>query len=94
MILVEGARIVCDYAAKGGQIGRRWPNPGYKATCDFSVGDKMIIKLYGGVSRSFPYKSNIQYKVLPAVQTLTTKQELDMIRVVPNPYIVWNEVQS
>ena len=35
MILVEGARIVCDYAAKGGQIGRRWPNPGYKVTCDF-----------------------------------------------------------
>ena len=106
-INIAGAQFVMSYLQRGVRtdgVDERWDRydvyPPYVPTstanhiyaADFAVGDKIILKSFGGAS-GFPEKGA---KVRFAVKDVSEMNDdiLDQIRVVPNPYVISHQGQK
>ncbi len=92
LLVVNGAEVLLDYAGMG-SVGIRAEDqnvPETTPTQDFQPGDKVAFDLQGGAA-GLPVPGAkvsvaIQKTVVPSDQI--TDDELDAIRVVPNPYLI------
>ena len=92
-VYIEGVRFVCDYADKGRFLGRPWPRVGRMGTRDFSVGDKIVVRISGGTRGVMPVNATFHYAIGQPTRLPVTEGILDEVRIVPNPYIVYHEAQ-
>ncbi len=93
VLSIENLRIVMDFANMGRTLGHNWPVSAVKGVTDFSAGDKVRFILTGGVRGALPFNSLHTYAVGNASVIPSTKQVLDQVRIVPNPYLVRHEAQ-
>jgi len=97
LLNIGGVQFALDYANTGrpNKVSRLWDTiPGYTYGEDFKAGDKIILKTTGGVFGLPAPGAKVQVRVTASSNPdKPTDEELDQIKVVPNPYFISHEGQ-